>query len=214
MDAMMDMSTNHGSQGQPSRAQFRTYDRNNLQYPCSLFDERYGYECYRIQTALILYLNHGSLPAAAQACDHAPPVFRSACYQSLGRDITSYADYERVRAVQYCGIGNTTLRAWCYVGVANTLIDEGAKPEAGFAVCRGLTDAGYRKICFTDLGEMLISLVATPAEREHWCALPADADRRACRTGAQLVGWPGTETDPATRTTSGGGAGDGAGGGG
>jgi hypothetical protein len=214
MDAMMDMSTGHAVHSATPSSHFVTYDRNNLQYPCSIVESRYGFECYRIQTALILTLNHGDLAATAKACDQAPKDFRPACYNSLGRDITSYADYERVRAMQYCIVGNPDLRGYCYVGVANTLMDEGAKPEAGFAVCRALTNASYRKLCFSDAGEMLISLVGTPAEREHWCALPADADRRACREGAQLTALPADGPPaPAAHTTAQGQTG-GAGGGG
>ena len=83
MDAMMDMSTGHAVHSTTPPSHFLTYDRNDLQYPCSIVDSRYGFECYRIQTALILYLNHGDLPATAKACDQAPKEFRAACYQSL-----------------------------------------------------------------------------------------------------------------------------------
>ncbi len=208
MDAMMDMSTGHAAHSTATPSHFVTYERNNLQYPCSIVDARYGVECYRIQTALILYLNHGDMAATAKACDQAAKPFRAACYQSLGRDITSYASYDRVRAMQYCNVGNTDLRGQCYVGIANTLMDEGAKPEAGFAVCRALTNTSYRKTCFSDAGEMLISLVATPAERERWCALQPDADRAACRAGARLDAQPvAAGPAPAARTTTSGGGG-------
>jgi hypothetical protein len=198
------MGSQMGAQPASQRASssFPPFDRTDPLYPCSAVAAVYGMECYRIQTALILYLNSGNIPAAAKACDGAPTEeFRQACYQSLGRDVTAYANYEPPEAVRLCTVGKASLRGWCYVGVAKTLVDEKATPDPGFSFCRRLNNAEYRSECFEAVGELVISLYGTPAERERVCAPLPEADRRSCRIGAQLEEEP-KPSPSATRTAS------------
>jgi hypothetical protein len=181
---MASMHMGDGAKG--SEPAFRAIDSTNPQYPCSIFAARYGAECYRIQTALMLYLDRGNLAQTAHECDQAPTQFRHQCYESLGRDISSYANYETGAAIRLCTVGTMALRRYCYTGAAESFVDNEAKADAGFAVCAAIPVAGDKPTCFERIGQLVLSLAPTPAGRELMCTLPSPSATRACRKGAQL----------------------------
>src|SRR6266567_2018567 len=78
----------HSTMGAPA---FKRFDAQNPLYPCSGLPERYGSECYAMQTSLILFENQGDFRLAGTTCEAAPAAFRSTCFISLGRDANSYA---------------------------------------------------------------------------------------------------------------------------
>jgi hypothetical protein len=165
---------------------FRAIDSTDPQYPCSIVADRYGPECYRIQTALMLYLDHGSMTKTAHECDQAPTKYRPQCYESLGRDISSYANYETAPAVRLCTVGTLSLRRYCYTGAAESFVDNRAKPDDGFAVCAAIPSAQDRPTCYERMGELILALSATNAGREQLCTLPSPSATQACRKGARL----------------------------
>lgn len=165
---------------------FKAMDSTDKQYPCSIVGDRYERECYRIQTALMLYLDHNSIPKAAQDCDKATADYRSWCYESLGRDISAFANYHTDAAIRLCTVGTLSLRQYCYAGAAESFVDNHAKADAGFGICAAIPLASDKTTCYDRVGQLVLSLASTTAEREAMCVLPTPAATRACRKGAQL----------------------------
>jgi hypothetical protein len=155
-------------------------------YPCSIVAEKYDGECYRIQTALVLSLNKYNFARTARTCDSAPVKFRRYCYESFGRDIAGYVNYDLNAGVQLCQLSDASLRGSCYVGLAQTFVDESAKPADGFAVCNAIPKPGDRPLCFAAVGELLLSLEPTTGLREAACMQGHPEDTKACRKGARL----------------------------
>jgi hypothetical protein len=166
---------------------FKAIDPKDPQYPCSIVADRYVQECYRIQTALMLYLNHQSLPKTAHDCDQAPSAARPWCYESLGRDISAISDYQTVAAVRMCTVGTLSLRKYCYAGTAESFVDNQAKADAGFGICNAVPTVGDKPTCYERVGELVLSLAATPQDREAMCSLPSPSATKSCREGAQLI---------------------------
>lgn len=194
--AAHDHSKTNGMAGMHmGESHFKAVDSTNLQYPCSIMAERYLRECYGIQTALVLAINRGSIPKTAQVCDQAPVAYRAECYESLGRDISAYANYDARTAVRLCTVGALALRRYCYRGAAASFVDNEAKAQPGFDVCTAVPKAEEKPTCFERVGELVMSLAPTPATRARMCALPSRADTRACRQGAQV-----SDTIPDNRT--------------
>jgi hypothetical protein len=175
--------THHG------HATFKAIDAADPLYPCSIMEERYLRACFEIQTAVILYLNHGDIGAAARTCDRAVVHMRDDCYRSLGRDITSYALRDAGKSAALCDKGSVTYQPACYVGVAKSLVDWAANTDNALRFC-GIVAPGSaagRDACYQAIGEQIAALSSS----HEWRAAECDragtpAAIAACRRGAQL----------------------------
>lgn len=178
----MDMSTmDHGA------TSFKKYDPANPLYPCSSLDDKYGSQCYLIQTSLMLFENHGDFAAAAKTCGTAPQKFRVECFMSLGRDANSYAGATPGVAARSCGAAPEAMRPWCHVGVAKNLVDITSHPSDGFSYCSALTDNVSKVTCYFAVGEEVQTLSADRATRREMCeAAPSPFDG-ACLYGAGVA---------------------------
>jgi hypothetical protein len=166
---------------------FKALDSNDPLYPCSIVAERYLHACYQMQTSVMLHFNHGDIGNAARSCDRAPLPMRDVCYQSLGRDITSYTARDPQKTADLCAKGSEPYRPACYVGAAKALVDWTATTTAAFTFCRIVGNEPGGPRCYRALGEEIATLVATPPEREEQCLRAQDpAAIASCREGAGL----------------------------
>jgi hypothetical protein len=169
-----------------AKSTFKPIDPKNPLYPCTIVDDKYGPECYRIQTALMLYLNKGNFTATANTCMRAPLKFREYCFQSLGRDIAGNVNYQPGPGVRLCMVAASSVRSYCFYGLAQTNVDQAAKPQSGFATCELVQQAHDRAACYAAVGVMLLDIESTADARSADCQLPLPADAKACRKGARL----------------------------
>jgi hypothetical protein len=166
---------------------FKAMDPADPLYPCSIMADRYLYACYQMQTSVMLFHNRGNIGAAARSCDRAPPKMREVCYQSLGRDITSYTARDPQKTAELCEQASEPYRHACYFGAAKALVDWTATTDAAFAFCRIVAREPGGPTCYRALGEEIATLVATAPEREGQCIRAQDpAAVEHCRRGAGL----------------------------
>jgi hypothetical protein len=112
---------------------------------------------------------------------------RRVCYQSLGRDITSYTNRDPQKTADMCQKGSEQYRPSCYFGAAKALVDWTATTGAAHEFCRIVADEAGGPTCYRALGEEIATLVATAAEREEQCARANEPSAVAeCRRGAGL----------------------------
>ena len=166
---------------------FKAMDPADPLYPCSIMADRYLHACYQMQTSVMLNLNHGNMADAARSCERAPASVRDVCFQSLGRDITSYAARDPQKSADMCNEARVSYRAGCYFGAAKALVDWTATTEAAFTFCRIVAAEPGAPTCYQALGEEIATLLATTPEREEQC-LRAQAPQAvdACRRGAGI----------------------------
>ena len=169
-----------------SRAGFVPVKASDPLHPCSLLDERYLMDCYLMQTSIILYLNHGDMADAARTCDRAPSAMRVACYQSLGRDISSYSLQQPDESIRMCSLGNPEYQPWCYVGLVKNFIDVTSKPESGLNFCPRVPGPANQMKCYEAVGEEIWALTANDAQRAALCGKTQGDLYEACRYGARL----------------------------
>jgi hypothetical protein len=175
--------THHGD------ASFKAIDPVDPLYPCSIMEERYLRACFEIQTAVILYLNHGDIGGAARTCDQAVVHMRDDCYRSLGRDITSYALRDAQKSATLCAKGTEQYRPACYIGVAKALVDWEANTDNALEFCGIVAPTNARGLtaCYGAIGEQIAALYATPRARAAECERAGNGEAiEACRRGAQL----------------------------
>ena len=108
------------------------------------------------------------------------------CYQSLGRDITSYARNDAQESWRLCKPVAERYRPDCYAGVVGVFVDLKATTDRAFAFCR-LVEAGRGKArCYEQLGEEIASLKDGAPDRAALCEGVEKGYVDACRFGARL----------------------------
>ena len=139
-------------------------------YPCSVLDKRYLTSCYMAQTSVMLNFNRGDFADAARSCDKIDTEFRPVCYQSLGRDASSYTLQDIKRAAAICSSsGDRQYQPWCHNGFVKNVIDITADHRSGLPYCRSLTDADATAMCYRAIGEQISVLKASTADRTAAC---------------------------------------------
>jgi len=164
---------------------FKAIDPADPLYPCSIMAERYLHACYQMQTSVMLNLNRGDLGDAAKSCERAPVQVRPVCFQSLGRDITSYTARDPEKTATMCHKASEPYRPSCYFGAAKALVDWTATTDAAFAFCAIVGHEAGGPTCYQALGEEIATLLASLPEREEQCLRAQEPQAvTACRLGA------------------------------
>jgi hypothetical protein len=160
-------------------------EANDPLYPCNVVDERYKSECFVMQTSPILMFNGFDFPKALQECDRAQRDYIQLCYQSLGRDISSYTYRNPARATQMCLGGQAAYRGYCFVGVAKNMIDVTWKIDEALDLC-ARAPGDDKGACYNAIGEQLANIYPDLSSRERECARSEPAFVAACARGAVL----------------------------
>jgi hypothetical protein len=176
--------------GAAERAPFPALDPGDHHYPCSALDPRYQRSCYLMQTSVVLHHTSGDFTAAAAMCDGAPSAHRETCYQSLGRDASSYAVQVHRKGLELCAVGDRTLQRWCHVGYVKNVIDVTASPADGFSYCRMVPAGEAKQHCYRAVGEQIYLLAKSPESRAAQCAGAEAGYELHCRAGADLSEQP------------------------
>jgi len=164
---------------------FKALDPKDPLYPCSIMADRYLHACYQMQTSVMLNLNHGDMGDAAKSCEHAPGTVRPVCFQSLGRDITSYTNRDPQKTADMCNKAAEPYRPSCYFGAAKALVDWTATTDAAFKFCGIVGHEPGGPTCYQALGEEIATLLAGLPEREEQCLRAQEPQAIvACRLGA------------------------------
>jgi hypothetical protein len=155
-------------------------------YPCSVMERRYQQECYMMQTSAMLWMNGGDIGDAADSCDDAPEEWRRTCFQSLGRDISSYTLQDPDDSIRECRKANPEYRDWCYIGLVKHFVDLTSDTKTGFEFCRKV-DEDSKPRCYEALGEEIGILGGTPEERWDMCgAAESPIYQQSCLYGARV----------------------------
>src|SRR5262245_52861033 len=164
---------------------FKALDPADPLYPCSIMADKYLHACYQMQTSVMLNLNHGDTGDAAKSCERAPEQVRPICFQSLGRDITSYTARDPQKTSDLCHKAAEPYRPSCYFGAVKALVDWTATTESAFAFCRIVGHEAGGPTCYQALGEEIATLLAGLPEREQQCLQAQEPDAvNSCRLGA------------------------------
>ena len=166
---------------------FKAIDPKDPLYPCSIMADKYLVSCYEMQTSVILYLNNGNIGAAAKTCDTAPVKMRYVCYQSLGRDISSYSLQDHKKAIEMCSLGDPQYQPWCYVGLVKNFVDLNARASDGLSLCRELFGEGNKMKCYEAVGEQIGTLKNDADSRRALCQPSEPGYIAACLFGARVT---------------------------
>jgi hypothetical protein len=177
----------HGHHHMAMGSTFKAIDPKDPLYPCSIMAERFLHACYQMQTSVMLNLNHGDIGDAAKSCERAPGAQQPVCFQSLGRDITSYANRDPQKTADMCDKAREPYRPSCYFGAVKALVDWTATTNAAFQFCAIVLHEPGAPTCYHALGEEIATLLAVPAQKEEQCTRAQVPEAiESCRMGAGL----------------------------
>ncbi|HYN81662.1 MAG TPA: hypothetical protein VES88_09190 [Gemmatimonadaceae bacterium] len=169
-----------------SHSKFKAMDPKDPLYPCAIMPGKYLTSCYEMQTSVMLHLNRGDMGDAAKTCDRAPGKMVYVCYQSLGRDISSYSLQDHDKAIEMCSLGTKKYQPWCYVGVVKNFVDLNARSSDGLSFCRKITAEANKVKCYDAVGEQIGTLRNDSEGRRNLCAPSEPAYVDACLFGARV----------------------------
>ena len=173
--------------GEIAAEPFEPLRESDPHYPCSIMDVRYLRACYMMQTSAMLWLNGGDIGGAAKSCDDAPENWRRTCFQSLGRDISSYTLQDVDDSIRECRKANPEYRVWCYIGLVKNFVDLTADTRTGFEFCREVEEDSKPR-CYEALGEEIGVLRSDPAEQRELCtAAESPMLEQSCLYGARVL---------------------------
>jgi hypothetical protein len=138
-------------------------------YPCNSVAEKYRWDCYAMQSSVILYLNGWDIEEAFVECDNAEEAYISACYYSMGRDVAGYTQHDPVASRQLCMLSQPPNRTWCFDGAARTLVNLEGTTEGAFELCRH-APSDSKERCYRAIGEMALAQSSESGYIEQACA--------------------------------------------
>lgn len=126
----------------------RDLDERDPHYPCNKLDQRYGYQCYLMQTSVMGEYGY-SYAQVADLCEDAG-MFKAQCQTSLGRDLSNLARIgNKQLVVDTCMIKEDSLFSHnCFAGAVYALIDNTWSGEYALALCAEVPEAGLMTDCF------------------------------------------------------------------
>lgn len=154
-------------------------------YPCNVLPDRYLVSCYHMQTSAILFYNGGDFAAAADACETAPERYRSACFRSLGRDVSATTVQRHSEALELCSRMGSR-RFDCQYGYVKNVVDVTARIEDGFEFCAVVPEPEGKRRCYEAVGEQVSVIASDEQGRESMCAAVEAEYAEDCRRGAGL----------------------------
>jgi len=160
---------------------------DDLQYPCDATPLRYRFQCYELQSDLILPAVRGDFRKAAAVCDAAgTPELVGVCYVGLGRNASGSAAFRYDGIRQRCDVGSPAGRAFCYQGAVRHLAYAPSELPRGVEFCRSLSQGDARTRCWDGIGQQVAGFFGDAAARRRACQSDDDADVAACIEGAGL----------------------------
>jgi hypothetical protein len=158
-------------------------------YPCNAVDEADKLKCYEIVTSRILPLVDWDWEETSRTCGEVERKWVTACFRSLGRDVSGWTKHEPAEALELCAVarpygGEASCVAGSAIATAATFTDgRRASP-----LCAA-SPADVRGDCFFAIGAVTALLESTPQARAAACrAATSDSRYRArCVAGASSI---------------------------
>jgi hypothetical protein len=166
---------------------------NDLHYPCDETPARYRFQCYELQSDLILPAVRGDFRKAAAVCDSAgTDRLVAVCYVGLGRNASGSAVFQYSGIRERCDFGSPVGRPWCYMGAVRHLAYAPSELPRGVAFCRSLPTGEARVRCWDGIGLQVAGFFSDLEARRKACQSDNASDLAACVEGAGLT--PATAT--------------------
>lgn len=119
-------------------------------YPCPAIAEKYKRMCYFLQTDHALRVENGDFAKVFNLCSGLEKdEYSIMCYQSLGRNASSYAGYSPQKAAAYCQLNPLeAAQQNCFIGAAKDFVWYFQGVDQAMAMCN-LLNGNLQTLCAT-----------------------------------------------------------------
>jgi hypothetical protein len=159
-------------------------------YPCNAAAERDKLKCYEIVTSRILPLVDWDWEETARMCASIDgDAWASACFRSLGRDVTSWTKHDPTQALELCSFARPYGgEASCVAGVAIATSATFTDGRRAAPLCAA-SPVDVRGDCYFAIGAVTALLESTPRARAAACrGVTSDPRSRGrCVEGASSI---------------------------
>lgn len=123
-------------------------------YPCNAVDEKYKNICYLMQTSYMFKISGYDFSKVFDLCSRVEKGYENVCYQSLGRDASTYARQTSENTLlniattkQFCDLGKDYQQeSNCIIGAVKDFISFYHSKNEADQLCHYI-DATFKKIC-------------------------------------------------------------------
>jgi hypothetical protein len=105
-------------------------------WPCDIVPDVQKGACYLISTGRVLRLVDYDWDKAFAICDNVEAGYVVTCYESMGRDISGYTNFEPIESRDLCMKAGKLGPEPCLRGAAQTMVDNDHEPAHALAMCK------------------------------------------------------------------------------
>lgn len=118
-------------------------------YPCTAVEDKYKKMCYFLQTDHALIVEEADFDKVFNHCSGLGNItYSTMCYQSLGRNASSYAKYDIKVTRDYCLLGDSEpAQRNCFTAAATDFAWHFQDDKRAYALCSSIEENGTAKLC-------------------------------------------------------------------
>ncbi len=138
-----------GGLADKSSGHFTKYLNADPHFPCNSVPEKYKGACYFLQTSRMRQLFNNDFQKIAEACENAPSLYKTQCFQSMGRDASGTTQQNITYSIQYCQFApEGELRTNCLEGAVQDTFWDPSGEEKAKKFCSLLKKLSEKKHCY------------------------------------------------------------------
>jgi hypothetical protein len=141
---------------------------DDLLYPCNRVARRYKWYCYDQVTSRILRKVDWDWHRTARICRTAERDWVGVCFQSFGRDVSSFVRNDGRRGVKMCRIAGRNMSDCVYAMARDIVNQDGGRYARVVRFCN-VAPSGLRPRCYRGIGTVVAVLQPTRAGRDATC---------------------------------------------
>ncbi len=163
------------------------YVNDDPQYPCSIVEDKYKWDCYFFQTARMKEIFNNDFRKVAEACADAPEAYQRNCFESMGRDISGNTIMNVDKSIELCQSAPPKgPRIACLKGAVQDMFWDSSGQDKSLSFCKKLTDLNEKSECYNTIFERAPLVISSQEELKMFCEKAEERYQNSCLTQTHL----------------------------
>lgn len=165
----------------PESGHSTKYLNDNPHFPCTEVAEKYKGACYFYQTSRMVQLLDGDFAKIAKECNSIADSYKSACFGSLGRDISGATRFHSKDSIAYCSNApRGELRNQCLIGAVQDYFWTPDGASSAIEFCKTLTDSLEKDACYNTIFDRATQVLNSKPDFVNFCQKAEKKYQDAC----------------------------------
>lgn len=149
---------------------YTKYLSDDPHYPCTVVKEKYKGACYFYQTSRMVQLFHFDFVKVSKACQEVELIYRSQCFESMGRDVGGFSYNVPEKAIGLCSVVPPGVsRIDCLEGAVQNAFWDSSGQDVALKFCKLLEDNDEKAACYAVITERATQVLADKENRDQFC---------------------------------------------